>query len=142
MADGLKFPKTPKKHKPKLTPAKVQPIFNAAIVRRDGFCITSCGVDNLQCSHFFAVGGSGALRFHPANAHAQTAGEHIRFHNRDCTAYAEYMADHPKYEYLKAARSRQVKYSQDDLRRILELSKADRLDELEEFVEELIGMGT
>ena len=136
---GLKFPKS-KPKKRKLTVYKVQIAFNAAIVRRDGSCVTSGGRDNLQCSHFFAVGGSSSLRFYPPNAHAQTAGEHINFHNRDVLPYVRFMEAYvPELEWMERARKSSIKYSQPILEQILEYCQHDELEELQEFIEGMIG---
>ena len=129
----------PKKKKKTLTPAKVQTAFNQAIVRRDGRCILSGGTDNLQCSHFFAVGGSGALRFYPQNAHAQTAGVHINFHNRDVLPYTEWMQENVSgLEWMKTARKATIHYGQGSLTIIRELCVGDRLAELTSYIYELI----
>ena len=129
----------PKKKKKTLTPAKVQTSFNQAIVRRDGRCILSGGTDNPQCSHFFAVGGSGALRFYPPNAHTQTAGVHINFHNRDVLPYTEWMQENvPQLDWMKTARKATIHYGQGSLTIIQSYCKEDRLTELTAYIYELI----
>lgn len=129
----------PKKKKKTLTAAKVQTAFNQAIVRRDGYCILSGKGDNLQCSHFFAVGGSGALRFYPGNAHAMTAGVHIHFHNRDVLPYTEWMQENcNELEWMKTARKATIHYGQGSLTIIQSYCKEDRLAELCAYIIELI----
>lgn len=136
----LPFPKKKRKG-PGLTPAKVQVAFNAAIVRRDGACVVSGGRDSLQCSHFFAVGGSGSLRFYPPNAHAMTASAHLHFHNRDVLPYVRFMEAYvPELAWMERARKCTLKYTPDRLAHIFELCRADRLDELQEYIEWLLDI--
>ena len=132
-------PKLPKRNR-KLSAVKIQAIFNAAIVRRDRYCITSGRSENLQCSHFFAVGGSGSLRFYPPNAHAQTAGEHLLFHHGNVLSYTEWMqANCAQLDWMKAARKMTLRYSQETLGVIAAFCLADQLDELTIYIEQLIG---
>ena len=141
----LAFPKKPRKPKPKkkripkLTVTKVQAEFNAAIRRRDIYCVTSGSQDSLQASHFFEVGGSSALRYHPDNVHSQSAGEHLTFHNRNVMPYTRWMEANTDLEWLERARTRSIKYSQSVLYDIMAMCKADKLDDLRIYIEGLIG---
>lgn len=133
-------PKIAKPKAKKLTATKIQPLFNAAIVRRDGSCITSGRREMLQCSHYFTVGASPALRFYPPNAHAQTAREHLLFHHADVLPYTEWMqANVHQLDWMKAARKMTAKFSQATLEHIAVLCRADRLDELTIYIENLLG---
>jgi hypothetical protein len=129
-----------KKKVKKITLSKVQTAFNQAIVRRDKRCILSGSDDNLQCSHFFAVGGSGSLRFYPPNAHAMSAGEHINFHNRNVLPYAEWMQENiSELDWMSIARKRSIKYNQEVLGTIFGLCRNDELSTLQRYIESKLG---
>ena len=73
------------KGKNKISLPKVQEAFNSAIKRRDRRCMVRdyepcCG--QLECSHFFSVGSSPALRFYPPNAYTQCQKHHWKHHNK------------------------------------------------------------
>ena len=130
--------KRPKKKK--LTPAKVQAIFNTAIRRRDGGCVTNdvtCK-GRLECSHFFTRGGNGGLRFHPDNAHAQCSNHHFEYHNRNPLPYTRWMEEHVSIPALEALKTKTVRYTQPVLKEIVRLCDEDKLDELKEYVESLM----
>lgn len=134
------FPKPKKTKKKKLTPKKVQEYFNAAIRRRDGRCMTPFYCKGaLQASHFFAVGGNGGLRFHPANCWTQCAGCHFEWHNRNPMRFFDLMRKKPeKLTWLENHRTRTIKYTQEVLQRISELCLQDRLDVLEDYICDLL----
>lgn len=134
----MTFPKSKKAPK-KLTAASVKIFFNQAIVRRDKRCIITGREESLQCSHFFAVGGSDALRFYPPNAHAMTAGTHLDFHNRNVLPYTEWMQEHEDLEWMALARTKSIRYNQVVLNMIKTLCRDDELDILTGYIEDLIG---
>ena len=135
---ALKFPKPTKKKK--LTAAKVQVEFNKMIVRRDGKSVLSGSKDNLQASHFFSVGGNGALRFYPPNVHAMTAGEHrFGYHGSDTLTYTVWMQDNvPELPWMAKNRTKTIRYGQPFLRDILTLCKMDSVEELTQLIEKLL----
>ena len=127
----------PKKKKwKKLTPLKVQESFNQAVRERDGKCV-SCGkIENLQSSHFFAVKGSGSIRFHPKNAHAQCAGCHIEWHNRNCMPYFRYCNDNIEgFSKIELLKTKTIKHTQELLIEIQNLSKQKEFDKIELLIE-------
>ena len=100
-----------------LTTSKVQTLFNRAIIERDRACMVRNGdrcSGQLQCSHFYPVGGNSGLRYYPYNAYAQCAGHHLAHHNRDPKFYAEWMMkNHPEeLEWMESVRGKAVRYSQ------------------------------
>jgi gamma-glutamylcyclotransferase (GGCT)/AIG2-like uncharacterized protein YtfP len=135
-------PKKGKKKTKKLSVVKVQVAVNAAIRRRDGRCVVTddkhacAGV--LTASHFYSVGGNGCLRFYPPNIHAQCFGHHgIHERNQDPVFYHAWMMyNYPStLEFMNTSRGTVIKYDQDTLRHIKELSDTDQLDILQEFIE-------
>jgi len=125
--------------KAKLTPAKLQPIFNRAVVQAERYSVISGLTDSLQCSHFFAVGGSGALRFYPPNAHAMTAGEHIHFHNRDVLPYVRWMeANVSQFDWMQSSRKKTIKYTQNVLTDIKRYCTIGDMDGLTIYIEGLL----
>jgi len=99
-----------------LTLSKVQTLFNRAIIERDRQCMVQNGdrcSGQLQCSHFYPVGGNSGLRFYPYNAFAQCAGHHLAHHNRDPKFYAEWMMkNHPEeLEWMDSVRGKPVRYN-------------------------------
>lgn len=139
----MTFPKHKKPKAPKLTLPKVQVEFNAAIRRRDQWCIMSHSAcaGKLEASHFFAVGGNSSLRFYPPNCHTQCTAHHqAEFHNNNPLAYTEWMqANVPQLEWMRVARKREIKYTQDRLKEILALCKSDQLEALALYIEALLG---
>jgi hypothetical protein len=135
------FPKK-KRIKAKLTPAKVQPFFNAAIRRRDGDCVmTHSGHSGpLEASHFFTVKANGAMRFYPPCAHTQCTRHHkSEFHEDNPIPYVNWMGENvPEMDFMLAYRKVPVHYSQDDLRYIESECKQDRLEEVQTFIESKI----
>lgn len=134
-ATELKFPKK-KSKKPKLKLKQVQAEFNAMIRRIEKVCATSGETRELQASHFFSVGGSGALRFYPPNVHSQTKGEHFRFHNIDPMPYVSFMQSSvPEFLLMQRMRTATIKYNQETLRHILALCKQNNTKELKNYIE-------
>jgi hypothetical protein len=135
---GLRFPKKQRKTK-KLTPTKVQIEFNAAIRRRDCNCVMSHSEHSgqLQASHFFTVGGNGALRFYPPNVHAQCAKHHHNeFHHDNPMPYARWMQEHvQEFSWMEDNRKREIKYNQQVLSEILAYCMSDNLIELGFYIE-------
>jgi hypothetical protein len=125
----------PAKKKHHLTAAKVQTDFNDAIRRRDGACVTCGKSSELQASHFFEVGGSGALRFYPPNVNAQCGGCHLDYHNRTGLPYTRWMQKNvSELEWMEFARKATVHYSRIDLEEIRAMCKNDELEKLEAFI--------
>lgn len=129
----------------KITTEKVQKAFNRAIVRRDKICRvresgTVCAGD-MQCSHFFPVGGNGGLRFYPANAYAQCAGHHFSHHNRNPAFYHEWMMENApeELEWMESVRGKPLRYSQGVLAEILECCENDDLESVALIVRGLYG---
>ena len=126
------------KHK-KIRISKVQEAFNKAIIRRDMGCMikneTPCS-GQLQCSHYYPVGGNSCLRFYPFNAYAQCAGHHLAHHNRDPLFYTQWMQlNHPKeLYYMESVRGKCVRYTQLVLNEIYTKCQADDLDGVAEVV--------
>lgn len=128
------------KEKKELTAASVQPLFNAAIRRRDGEsgCLDCGDLTEPQASHYFEVGGAPSLRFYPPNCHVQRAGCHIDYHQRSPKAYTEWMQRNvPEFEWMDRVRSRALRYPQPVLETIAAYCKADRLDDLTIYIEML-----
>lgn len=144
---GLKFPRSGKKpkvsKKGKLTAAKVQPIFNAAIRRRDGGCVMihSDHRGNLEASHFFAVGSNSALRFYPPNVHCQCSKHHVaEYHNDNPMPYVDWMQENvTQFVWMERNRKKSIRYTQEVLQKIRMLSETDNLSELQTYIEELIN---
>lgn len=135
---GLRFTKKQRKTR-KLTISKVQMEFNAAIRRRDGACVM-CHSEHagpLQASHFFTVGGNGAMRFYPDNVHAQCAKHHhAEFHHDNPLPYARWMeANVQSFSWMEDNRKREIKYNQQVLAEILAYCQADELVELGLYIE-------
>jgi len=130
-------PKKKKQKVKKVTVTKVQEIFNAAIKRRDNSCVTCGRIEYLQASHFFGKGGSGSIRYHPQNVHTQCSKCHIEWHNNTCMPYLRYMENNvPKFELVEQMKKKTIKYNQEILSKIVELSKQDDLDGVEKLIEE------
>jgi len=129
------FPKKSKARK--LTVSKVQILFNEAIRRRDVACITCHATENLQSSHFIAVGGSGGLRFYPPNAHAQCCGCHrFVFHMGDVMPYVNWMRSNvDELDWMDANKKGEIKYNQAVLSIIKALCESDQLDDLTKYIE-------
>ena len=134
--------------KSKISLDKVQEAFNSAIKRRDKRCLIRdyepcCG--QLEASHFFSAGGSPALRFYPPNCHAQCQHHHWKHHNdRDFQKtdyYGLFMEKNhgEDLEYMEFARHRCIKYTDELKAEIIRLCNADKLDELKELIEEILG---
>lgn len=122
----------------------VQKAFNRAVVRRDKTCRVGDGspcAGDLQCSHFFPVGGNSGLRFYPANAYAQCAAHHFSHHNRDPAFYHVWMAANAagELEWMERVRGRSVRYTQAILREIMRACDADDLDAVAAIVRGLYG---
>ena len=130
-----------KKHK--ISIGKVQEAFNAAIKRRDGRCMIRdyepcCG--QLECSHFYTVGSSPALRFYPPNAYAQCQKHHWNHHNKEESAftYENWITSFRinDYDKMSVLKNKYIKYTDDLKAEIIRLCNADKLDELKELIEE------
>lgn len=123
----------------KLTAAKVQPFFNAMIREAGGRCVTCGKRAELQASHFFEVGGSGALRFYPPNVHAQCGGCHLDYHNRTGLPYTRWMQNNvEELDWMERARKVTIRYKQADLEQIKAWAKAGFSDHIKRWVEEKI----
>lgn len=130
-----------KKAARKITVSKVQTIFNAAIRRRDGMCVMAGDhAGNLECSHFFTVGGNGALRFYPPGAHTQcTSHHHAEFHNDNPLPYTRWMqVNVAELDWMEDHRKTIIRYSQPTLHAIAEYCKKDAMVQLQQFIEALI----
>ena len=134
--------------KHKIPIEKVQEAFNDAIKRRDGRCIVRdyepcCG--QLECSHFYSVGSTPGLRFHPANAWTQCTKHHWNHHNawkeEDSWSYTSYMKElHAEdLQNLESLRFKSIKYTDELKAEIISLCNADRLDDLRVLVERELG---
>ena len=128
-----------RKHKISLT--KVQEAFNSAIKRRDRRCKIQdyepcCG--ELECSHFFSVGSSPALRFYPLNAWAQCQKHHWNHHNQSVSIYNNWMAKNHLEDLnrMLCMRHMYIKYTDELKAEIIKLCNADKLDELKTLIEE------
>ena len=127
-----------RKHKIPLS--KVQEAFNAAIKRRDGRCMVRdyepcCG--ELECSHFFTVGSSPALRFHPYNAWTQCRKHHWNHHNKKLAFYEDWMMNNHLDEHTKLGQlsHKYIKYTDELKAEIIRLCIEDRLEELKTLIE-------
>ena len=131
--------------KNKISLDKVQEAFNSAIKRRDMRCMIRdyepcCG--QLECSHFFTVGSSPALRFYPPNAYTQCQKHHWKHHNvwtcDDPYSYDSFLLCNHEQEVnqLVSMAHRYIKYTDDLKAEIIRLCNADKLDELKELIEE------
>ena len=129
----------------KISIDKVQEAFNSAIKRRDGRCMIRdyepcCG--QLECSHFYTVGSSPALRFYPPNAYAQCSKHHWKHHNvwacDDPYSYDSFLLCNHEQEtnQMGSMAYRYIKYTDDLKAEIIRLCNADKLDELKELIEE------
>ena len=132
-----------RKHKIPLS--KVQEAFNAAIKRRDGRCMIRdyepcCG--ELECSHFFTVGSSPALRFYPYNAWTQCQKHHHYHHTKrsekDDWSYESWLRHNVCDElyWMKLHRHNYIKYTDELKAEIIRLCNEDRLEELKTLIEE------
>lgn len=125
--------------KKKLSISKVQEAFNKAIVRRDSACMVKndnpCS-GQLQCSHFYPVGGNSGLRFYPFNAFTQCAGHHFSHHNRDTLFYPKWMQEHclEELKWMESVRGIPVRYTQAVLFDIYNACKTDNLMALVDIV--------
>jgi len=135
---GLRFPKKQRKVR-KLTIAKVQQEFNAAIRRRDHSCVMYHSEHSgpLQSSHFFTVGANSALRFYPPCAHTQCMKHHYsEFHHDNPMPYARWMQENvPEFAWMEDNRKREIKYNQQVLEEILAYCLSDNLIELGFYIE-------
>ena len=131
--------------KNKISLDKVQEAFNSAIKRRDKRCMIRdyepcCG--QLECSHFYTVGSSPALRFYPPNAYAQCQKHHWKHHNvwacDDPYSYDSFLLCNHEQEanQMGSMAYRYIKYTDDLKAEIIRLCNADKLDELKELIEE------
>lgn len=131
--------------KNKISLDKVQEAFNSAIKRRDMRCMIRdyepcCG--QLECSHFFTVGSSPALRFYPPNAYTQCQKHHWKHHNvwtcDDPYSYDSFLLCNHEQEVnqMGSMAHRYIKYTDDLKAEIIRLCNADKLDELKELIEE------
>ena len=126
----------------KISLARVQEAFNAAIRRRDGRCMIKdyepCD-GQLEASHFYTVGSCPSLRFYPPNAWTQCARHHWNHHNKAesknvyhnwlVTNHAEEQAD------CEILRNRYIRYTDGLKAEIIRLCNADKLDELKQLIE-------
>lgn len=122
----------------KLTVTKVQEAVNEAIRERDGRCVTCGTVENGQASHFFARGGSSALRYHPKNIHRQCGGCHLEWHNRNSKPYTRYFDSIEGTDRLEAMMTKNIKLGQVELRTIYDFAKSGDLDSLETYIESIM----
>ena len=130
--------------KRKIPLEKVQEAFNAAIKRRDRRCMVRdyepcCG--ELECSHFFTVGSSPALRFYPFNAWAQCHKHHWNHHNvwtwRNSYSYWHWIMENANEEYVWMFKHKHsyIKYTDELKAEIIRLCNEDRLEELKTLIE-------
>lgn len=128
--------------KNKISLNKVQEAFNSAIKRRDRRCkiqdYEPCSGE-LECSHFFSVGSSPALRFYPLNAWTQCQKHHWNHHNKKewADAYEDWLRRNhlEELETMEGMRHRFIKYTDELKAEIIKLCNADKLDELKELIE-------
>lgn len=124
---------------------EVQIEFSHAIIRRDKVCqirdFEPC-YGRLECSHFHTQGSTPSLMFYPFNAYAQCSKHHFNHHNKkeDKLMYYNYLlANHPEeLVYMESVKNNYIKYTQDVKKDILYFCKTDRLDELAEYIKELL----
>lgn len=123
----------------KISIDKVQEAFNSAIKRRDCRCMIKdyepC-YGQLEASHFYTTGANPALRFYPLNCYGQCSKHHWKHHNVSERTYVEYMENEraEDLEYMRFARNRFIKYTDDLKAEIIKLCNADKLDELTELI--------
>lgn len=131
--------------KNKISIDKVQEAFNSAIKRRDKRCMIKdfepcCG--GLECSHYYTVGSSPSLRFYPPNAYAQCQKHHWNHHNKkECSdVYYKWLYENKNYELTKMSvlKYRYIKYTDELKAEIIRLCNADKLDELQDLLEEYL----
>lgn len=130
--------------KHKIPIQKVQEAFNSAIKRRDCRCMIKdyepC-YGQLECSHYYTVGSSPSLRFHPLNAYAQCQKHHWKHHNvwnkNDEWSYDSFMwkKNSTVARDLEQKKFFFIKYTDELKAEIIRLCNADRLDELKELIE-------
>lgn len=127
--------------KNKIPLEKVQKAFNDAIKRRDCRCLIKdyepC-YGQLECSHFYTIGGNPSLRFYPPNAYAQCSKHHWNHHNKSAKTYVKWMQNYhnEELEYMQTARNKFIKYDDELKAEIIRLCNADKLDELKKLIEE------
>ena len=132
------------KKKRKIKTTAVQAEFNAMIKRLGKRCWvkddTPCS-GQLQCSHYFPVGGNGGLRFYPFNAFPQCAGHHITWHQRNPLFYTRWMEINYPEEliWMESVRGIPVRYTQEVLADIMELCRNDKVWELRDYIRSLFG---
>lgn len=126
---------------------KVQEAFNSAIKRRDKRCMIRdyepcCG--QLECSHYYTVGSSPALRFYPPNAYAQCQKHHWNHHNRkeSSEVYKNWLMENEVCQLIlmDSYRHSYIKYTDELKAEIIRLCNADKLDELKELIEKEMGV--
>ena len=124
---------------------EVQREFSHAIIRRDKRCMIrdfDCCYGRLECSHYHTQGSTPALMFYPFNAFAQCTKHHFNHHNKkeDSTIYYNFLlANYPEeLEYMDSVKNNYVKYTQEVKRTILLLCESDKLDELAEYIRNLL----
>lgn len=131
-----------RKHKISLD--KVQNAFNNAIKRRDNCCkvpdYEPCS-GQLECSHFFTVGGNPSLRFYPPNAYTQCTKHHWNHHNKKMPFYEDWLVYHHSEDWLKmqTLRNKHLFYTDDLKAEIIKLCNEDKLDELTDLIEKELG---
>lgn len=128
----------------KISLEKVQRAFNDAIKRRDCRCMIKdfepC-YGQLECSHFYTVGGSPAIRFYPPNAYAQCSKHHWNHHTGKVPFYRQWMNENHQQDYIKMERIRNkfIYYSDELKTEIIRLCNEDKLMELQKLIEEELG---
>ena len=130
----------------KISLDKVQSAFNDAVKRRDCRCMIRdyepC-YGQLECSHFFTVGGNQTLRFYPPNAYTQCSKHHWKHHNdKKCSClYENWMKENHLEDYntMILMRHKIIKYDDDLKSHIIKLCNENRLDELTELIEKELG---
>lgn len=133
-----------KKKSNKLTEKQVQDIFNAMVRRRDERCIITGVTKNLDCSHFYNIERNRAIKYYPRNAYAMSKKVHFVHHYEDPFLYPKWIERHDPegVEWMKRARKRSIKYTQEVLTHIAYLCAKDKVVELEQYIEDLIGIGS
>ena len=114
---------------------EVQSEFNKAILRRDKTCQVGTGAcsGQLSCSHFYGVGSTPNLRYHPDNCVAQCFAHHRAFEDGLDEAYNEYIDE--TQGHLYSMKNRISKLTDGDLREIKKLCKQDDLEAVKKIVE-------
>lgn len=131
--------KRPKIKRPEIRKERVQREFNAMITRLGKRCWvkddTPCS-GQLQCSHFFPVGGNSGLRYYPFNAFPQCAGHHFSHHNRNPLFYTRWMEiNYPEeLEWMESVRRKPLRYTHEVLRTILSLCVHNKVWELRDYI--------